>query len=28
VIRITGTNLDAIPRYRLGVKTDKVVEAV
>jgi hypothetical protein len=28
VIRITGTDLGAIPRYRLGAKTDKVVEAV
>jgi len=27
-MRITGTNLDASPRYRLSAKTDKVVEAV
>jgi hypothetical protein len=28
VIRVTGTNLDAIPRYRLSAKTGKVVETV
>jgi len=28
VIRITGTDLDAIPRYRFRAKTDKIVEAV
>jgi hypothetical protein len=28
VIRITGTDLDAIPRYRFRGKTDKIVEAV
>jgi hypothetical protein len=26
VIRITGTDLDAIPRYRFRAKTDKIVE--
>ena len=28
VIRITGTDLDAIPRYRFRPKTDKIVERV
>src|ERR1700720_2602608 len=28
VIRVTGTDLDAIPRYRFRGKTDKIVEAV
>ena len=28
VIRITGTDLDAIPRYRFRAKTDKIVEKV
>jgi len=28
VIRITGTDLDAIPRYHFRAKTDKIVEAV
>jgi hypothetical protein len=28
VIRITGTDLDAIPRYHFSAKTDKIVEAV
>jgi hypothetical protein len=28
VIRITGTDLDVIPRYRFRPKTDKIVEAV
>jgi len=28
VIRITGTDLDAIPRYRFRAKTDKIVESV
>jgi hypothetical protein len=27
VIRITGTDLDAIPRYHFRAKTDKIVEA-
>ena len=27
-IRITGTDLDAIPRYHFRAKTDKIVEAV
>jgi hypothetical protein len=27
VIRITGTDLDAIPRYHSRAKTDKIVEA-
>jgi hypothetical protein len=27
-IRITGTDLDAIPRYRFRAKTDKIIEAV
>jgi hypothetical protein len=26
-IRITGTDLDAIPRYHFRTKTDKIVEA-
>src|ERR1700722_6848536 len=28
VIRVTGTDLDAIPRYRFRPKTDKIVKAV
>jgi predicted metal-dependent enzyme (double-stranded beta helix superfamily) len=28
VIRVTGTDLDAIPRYRFHPKTDKIVERV
>jgi len=28
VIRITGTDLDAIPRYHFRAKTDKIVERV
>jgi hypothetical protein len=28
VIRVTGTDLDAIPRYRFRSKTDKIVESV
>ena len=28
VIRVTGTDLDAIPRYRFRPKTDKIVEKV
>jgi hypothetical protein len=28
VIRITGTDLDAIPRYRFNAKTDKILEHV
>jgi hypothetical protein len=28
VIRVTGTDLDAIPRYRFRSKTDKIVERV
>jgi hypothetical protein len=28
VIRITGTDLDAIPRYRFSAKTDKILERV
>ena len=28
VIRITGTDLDAIPRYHFRAKTDKIVESV
>ncbi|MGH6674863.1 MAG: hypothetical protein ACRECE_01380, partial [Xanthobacteraceae bacterium] len=28
VVRITGTDLDAIPRYRFSSKTDKILEAV
>ena len=28
VIRVTGTDLDAIPRYRFRPKTDKIVERV
>jgi predicted metal-dependent enzyme (double-stranded beta helix superfamily) len=28
VIRVTGTDLDAIPRYRFRAKTDKIVEKV
>ena len=28
VIRVTGTDLDAIPRYRFRPKTDKIVEQV
>jgi hypothetical protein len=26
VIRVTGTDLDAIPRYRFRPKTDKILE--
>ena len=28
VIRITGTDLDAIPRYHFKAKTDKILEGV
>lgn len=28
VIRVTGTDLDAIPRYRFSAKTDKILERV
>ena len=28
VIRVTGTNLDSIPRYRFSAKTDKILEGV
>ena len=28
VIRVTGTDLDAIPRYRFRAKTDRIVEKV
>jgi hypothetical protein len=28
VMRITGTDLDAIPRYRFEAKTDKILESV
>jgi hypothetical protein len=28
LIRVTGTHLDAIPRYRFRGKTDKIVDAV
>jgi hypothetical protein len=28
VIRVTGTDLDAIPRYRFRAKTDKILESV
>jgi hypothetical protein len=28
VIRVTGTDLDAIPRYRFSAKTDKILENV
>jgi predicted metal-dependent enzyme (double-stranded beta helix superfamily) len=28
VIRVTGTDLDAIPRYRFRAKTDRIVETV
>jgi hypothetical protein len=28
VIRVTGTDLDAIPRYRFRAKTDKIIETV
>lgn len=28
VIRLTGTDLDAIPRYRFDAKTDKILERV
>jgi hypothetical protein len=28
VIRVTGTDLDAIPRYRFHAKTDRIVENV
>jgi predicted metal-dependent enzyme (double-stranded beta helix superfamily) len=28
VIRVTGTDLDAIPRYRFRAKTDKIIEKV
>jgi predicted metal-dependent enzyme (double-stranded beta helix superfamily) len=28
VIRVTGTDLDAIPRYRFSAKTDKILEHV
>ncbi len=28
VIRITGTDLDAIPRYHFRAKTDRIVEKV
>jgi len=28
VVRITGADLDAIPRYHFRAKTDKIVEKV
>jgi len=28
VIRVTGTDLDAIPRFRFRPKTDKIIEKV